>query len=297
LAQVSTRTNDVRLTKYLNDLTAAAHSLIYLPPRRSALAGILLFISEGFGRAVARTWQFHLAATALFFGGALLAYFATLHDVLAAYALMPAEMAQGRLPGSTPEQLHEVLVSGREQGSSMKFAFASYLFSNNLRVGIMSLCLGVLAGVPTIFLMLYNGMIVGSLTALYHKAGIYGDYWAWIAPHAVSELTAIILCGGVGLLLGKAAISPGELTRTESLRRAGNEAAPICLGIAVMLVVAAIVESYLRQSHLSNTGRFLFTAGSAAFWTAYFAYGVYRERIASRTPVGSLAAEMGAKPA
>jgi uncharacterized membrane protein SpoIIM required for sporulation len=293
LAQVTTRTRDARLTKYLNDLTASAHSVIYLPPRRSAFKGFVLFVTEGFGRAVARTWRYHLASAVLCLGGALLAYYAASHDALAAYALSPpAEMAGPRMPGSSPEQLNEVLKSGRDQDSGTKFGFASFLFSHNLKVSITAMCLGILAGVPTICLMMYNGMILGALTATHHKAGIYADYWAWILPHAVTELTAIIFCGGVGLLIGKAVLSPKELTRMESLRRAGNEAVPVCLGVALMLVVAAIVESYLRQSHLSNDWRFAFAAASAVFWIIYFAFGAYRERESRRPAVGSLAAEM-----
>ena len=144
----------------------------------------------------------------------LFAYFAASHDTLTAYALsMSPQAGDIRTPGATPEQLRNVLKHGREQEASTKFAFASFLFSHNLEVGIMSLCLGILAGVPTIFLLIYNGMILGSFTAMHHAAGIYADYWAWILPHAVSELSAIILCGGVGLMLGMAVLSPGELTR------------------------------------------------------------------------------------
>ena len=122
LAQVATRTRDVRLAKYLNDLTAAAHSIIYLPPRKSIFTGLLKFVTEGFGRAVVRTWRYHAASAALFVTGAVVAYYAASHDVLASYALaMPGDL---RLPGSTPEQLHEVLVHGRDQDASMKFAFA-----------------------------------------------------------------------------------------------------------------------------------------------------------------------------
>ncbi len=283
LAQVVTRTQDARLAKYLNDLTAAAHSIIYLPPRKSALAGTLKFILEGFGRAVARTWRYHLAAAVLVLGGALFAYFAAGNDTLAAYALsMSPQAGDIRTPGSTPEQLRNVLKHGREQEASTKFAFASFLFSHNLQVGIMSLCLGILAGIPTIFLLLYNGMILGSFTAMHHQAGIYADYWAWILPHAVSELSAIILCGGVGLMLGMAVLSPGELTRAESLRRVGREAAAVCLGVAGMLVIAAAVESFLRQSNLSNAARFAFAAASAVFWAIYFSYGALREHAARR---------------
>lgn len=276
LAQVSTRTRDEGLTKYLNDLTAAAHSIIYLPPRRSTFRRLGSFLVEGFARSVARAWPYHLAAGLLMITGAVAAYLAASSDTAAAYALaMPGD---ARLPGSTPEQLHEFLTHGRDQDSGEKFVFASFLFSHNLKVGIMALALGVLAAIPTIFLMFYNGMLLGGFTAIHHGAGIYADYWAWILPHGVTELLAIVLCGGVGLMLGRAVLNPGKLTRTESLTRAGNEAAATCLGIAVMLLLAAIIESYLRQSHLSNAARFAFAGGSALFWIVYFAYGAVCER-------------------
>jgi uncharacterized membrane protein SpoIIM required for sporulation len=278
LAQVATRTQSANLVKYLNDLTAAAHSVIYLPPRKAALAGAAQFLTEGFARAVARTWRYQLASALLMIGGAVAAYLAASHDVQVAYALqMPRDE---RSPGSTPEQLRAFLKSGREMGSASKFEFASRLLGNNLRVAIFSLALGALAGIPTIFLIIYNGMILGAFTAMHHRAGIYEDYWAWILPHGVSELSAIVLCGGVGLMLGRAVLSPGTLTRLESLKRAGNEAVAISMGAAIMLVLAAIVESYLRQSYLSNSWRFAFAGATAIFWAAYFVHGAIRERAA-----------------
>ena len=83
-------------------------------------------------------------------------------------------------------------------------------------------------------------------------------------------------------MLGMAVVSPGVLSRGESLRSAGREAVAISLGVAGMLVVAAAVESYLRQSNLSNTARFAFAAASALFWVVYFWHGAIRERLARR---------------
>ncbi|MHC4200389.1 MAG: stage II sporulation protein M, partial [Planctomycetota bacterium] len=119
-------------------------------------------------------------------------------------------------------------------------------------------------------------------TSVYHGSGIHAEYWAWILPHGVTELSAIVLCGGIGLLLGRAVVAPGLSTGEESLRRAGREAASVCLGIGGMLVFAAIVESYLRQSHLPTWARFAFAFATFALWVFYFANGVLRER-AERT--------------
>ncbi len=276
LARAASRTTDQQLVGYLNGLTAAAHSLIYLPPRRSIFTGILRFIVEGFARSIARNLRLHTISAGLLIGGALLAYYLSVTDPMAAYALsMPGDPRQ---PGATREQLEEILRSGRDQGGGEKFAFASFLFQHNLQVGMLSMASGVLAGVPTIILMIYNGMILGAFMAVHHQAGVGTEAWAWILPHGVTEIGAIILCGGVGLMLGQSVIRPGMLSRADSLRRAGMEAARTIVGVGGMLVAAAIIESYLRQSHLSTTARFTFAGGSALFWLLYITFGVVRER-------------------
>lgn len=279
LARVSTRSTDQSLINYLNSLTAAAHSFIYLPPRQSIATKVRRFFVDGFARAIARHWRPHFMSALLMIGGALIGFFAAAADPILAHALWP--VADERQPGSTTEQLLTHLRQGRDDGSGVKFLFASFLFQHNLRVGILAMALGVLASVPTIFLMIFNGMLLGVFSAIHYQAGIKSEMWAWILPHGITELGAVVLCGGVGLMLGQAVVSPGVVSRTKSLLISGNEAAKICLGVAVMLVFAALIESYLRQSHWSTAARLSFAAGTGIFWTLYIAYGFLRERQAS----------------
>ncbi len=280
LAQVVTRTQDKALARYLNDLTAAAHAIIYLPPRRSMLADAGSFFSEGFAAAVARSWRFQLAAVLLFVAGATIGYVASVHDQLAAYAILPA--GESRQIGAGAEQLMEHLRHGRDMGGDRKFHFASFLFQHNVKVGAMALVTGVLAAVPTILLMLYNGMTLGAFTAIHHLNHIHTAYWAWILPHGVTELPAAILCGGAGLQIGWGVLAPGWRSRAEALRLAGAEAVRILLGAAAMLLLSAGVESYLRQSHLSDPGRLLFAAALGAGMLAYFSWGAWREHASLR---------------
>lgn len=276
LSQVTTRSTDRRLESYLNSLVSSAHGLIYLPPKRSMLSGVVVFLQEGFARSIVRSWKFHLLSATLLLLGGVLAYYAARHDPQAAYALLPAHDV--RQPGASQAQLLEVLRSGRDTSGGGKFFFASFLFSHNLKVGILALGTGVLAGIPTIYLMIFNGMLLGSLAAIHHQAEITTEFWAWILPHGVTEIGAIILCGGCGLMLGKAVVSPGIVSRAESLRRAGIEAGITCLGVTLMLIAAAIIESYLRQSHLSTSARLTFAGATTLFWIAYLLAGYWREK-------------------
>lgn len=292
LARVSTRTRDRQLINYLNGLTAAAHSLIYLPPRESMWRGAIKFIVEGFGRSVMRHWRLHLISAVLVIGGGLIGYFAASADPLIAHALWPAQ--DNRQPGSTQEQLLSVLQHGRDQEGGEKFLFASFLFQHNFKVGLLAMATGVLASVPTVFLMVFNGMLMGVFVAIHAQAGIRSEMWAWILPHGITEIGAIILCGGVGLMLGQAVVHPGIRSRKYQLLEAGREAARVCLGVGGMLVAAAIIESYVRQSHWSTGTRFAFATATALFWALYFTYGALQERNALRFEIGESEAESDA---
>lgn len=278
LSQVATRTTDAGLTAYLHGLTAAAHSLIYLPPRQSIWAGAWTFLFEGFARLIARTWRFQLLSAVLTLGGALVGYFVSMHDILAAYALMmPGDV---RTPGATREKLLEVLRSGRDQSSGTKFHFASFLFTHNLKVGLAAMGTGLLWAIPTVFLLIYNGMLLGAFVAIHHRAGIHAEVWAWILPHGVTELGAIILFGGIGLMIGAAVVNPGLQTRAESLKHVAGDAGQMALGGALMLVAAAGIESYVRQSELSTAVRLIFAGATAVFWAVFILHGFVRERAA-----------------
>lgn len=274
LAQVRLRTNNPALLERLNRLVAQAHSFIYAPPRENPLARVGRFYAVGFARAVARTWPFHFASFLLFAAGALIAYFGALNDDLTAYALLSGDV---RVPGASVEQLENVLRSGRERSAAEKFHFASFLFSHNTKVGFTAFALGVLGGVPTVFLMLINGGLLGAFAAVHHQRGVEAEMWGWILAHGITEITAIILCGGAGLMLGMAVLRPRYATRGQSLVAAGREAMRLVLGVVPMFILAGIIESYVRQSHMSVTARLLFAAATAIFWAVYFRTGAFVE--------------------
>lgn len=271
LAQVATRTTDFRMVTYLNSLIASAHSVIYLPQKEPLFKQIFRFFLDGFALTVCRQWRCHLLSFALLLMGFFVAYIAAKQDPLAVYALQPAQ--EIRLPGSSREQLVNSLRSGRDDGNGKKFFFSTFLFSNNLKVGLLGMAAGALAAVPTCLLIIYNGMLLGAFTFTHHAQGIYLEYWAWILPHGITELGAIVICGGIGLRLGQAVICPGRITMHESFILAGREAMRTILGVGGMLCLAAIIESFLRQSHLPTWARLLFAGGTAFFWIFYFVRG------------------------
>jgi uncharacterized membrane protein SpoIIM required for sporulation len=139
-----------------------------------------------------------------------------------------------------------VLYETKKSGDGLT-VFASYLFTNNAKIGILCFSLGFAAGLPTALLLLYNGLALGAMTALYHSRGLGGEFLAWVAGHGVTELGAVALCGGAGLALGGAILFPGRRRRLDSLAHCGRNAAPLVIGAVLMLLLAALLEGYFRN--------------------------------------------------
>jgi uncharacterized membrane protein SpoIIM required for sporulation len=211
----------------------------------------------------------------LFLAGTIGGYAASLHNPHAAYALIiPDEM---RMPGASAEQLLSVMRAGRDTSQGEKFAFMSFLLTHNTKVGFTAFASGVMAGIPTIYLMLYTGGFLGAFTAVHQSNDVAGEWWAWILPHGVTELGACILCGGAGLILGLAVLRPGHQSRVASLVIAGRLGLRVALGVVPMFIFAGFAESFVRQSHMTISERYTFAGATALFWAAYFAFGATLE--------------------
>ena len=102
----------------------------------------------------------------------------------------------------------------------MLATFAASLFSHNARIGILAFALGFVAGLPTLFLLFYNGLVLGAFAALYHARGLGVDIWGWLLPHGVTELLAVVLCGAAGFLLAHGLVFPGARPRHRQPARA-----------------------------------------------------------------------------
>jgi len=82
-------------------------------------------------------------------------------------------------------------------------------------------------------------------------------------------LTAIVLCGAGGLMLGAAVVFPGEHSRLANLGRAGRRAAVIVIGAVIMFFVAALLEGFGRQLILDTATRYLIAATTMLGWLWY----------------------------
>jgi uncharacterized membrane protein SpoIIM required for sporulation len=260
---------DRNLLDYLETLGARAYFCVYGSSRRlrQTLGG---FFGARFPCAV-RRFRWHVAMAALFIMlGVLVAYVLTTREADWFYVFVQEDLAQGRDPAASTGDLREVLYQGGRV-DEMLSTFASFLFTHNARIGMLAFALGFVAGLPVYLLLFMNGLMLGAFAALYASRGLGVSFWGWILPHGVTEILALALCGGAGLVLAQAVVFPGRHTRLRNLAIRGREAGVIVLGAVALDFVAALLEGFFRQMVLDDGIRYIVAGSSAVLWAAYFA--------------------------
>ena len=81
---------------------------------------------------------------------------------------------------------------------------SSFVITNNIRVALTAFALGITFGIGTVYMLTVNGAMVGGIAGAFAKSGIGWQFWMVILPHGALELSAIVVAGGAGLLLGHA---------------------------------------------------------------------------------------------
>ncbi|MCB9528306.1 MAG: stage II sporulation protein M [Myxococcales bacterium] len=257
---------DRNLLDYLESLCARAWLCIYGPKRR--LREALADYARWWPAAVRATAApIALAALALI-AGVVAGFALTVADLDLFYAFVDPAYAGGRDPTTSTAELRDGLYAAADAEDAL-FTFASFLFGHNARIGILAFGLGVVLGLPTLYLMLHNGLLLGAFAGLYHARGLSLDLWGWLLPHGVTELSAVVVCGGAGLALARALLFPGRLSRAESLVAEGRRAAGVVMGAVVMFFIAAIIEGLFRQLVQDVTARYTLAAVTALALAGY----------------------------
>jgi uncharacterized membrane protein SpoIIM required for sporulation len=121
--------------------------------------------------------------------------------------------------------------------------FGIYIY-NNIGIAFSSFAGGLLAGLGTIFTLIYNGVTLGAMFARAETVNLTDNLYGFVSGHFAFEIGGIIIAGAAGLKLGWSVLVPGNLPRSASIRLAAGSLSGMIGGSAVMLFVAAIIEAF-----------------------------------------------------
>jgi len=131
-----------------------------------------------------------------------------------------------------------------------KTSFSAELMTHNTKVSILTLSLGMTWGIGTIIMLFYNGVILGAVAVDYIRAGQTKFLLGWLMPHGVIEIPAILIAGQAGFLLAVALIGRNRRVSFRTrLREVSGDVSTLIFGVALMLIWAGFIESFLSQYH------------------------------------------------
>ena len=247
LALARDRRYSRELIDRLNALALAGHQALYGVTDREQNS-VLEFLRFGFPRLLRAEGLYLFVAIALFFGPLILfAILAGLIPDAAYYVLSPEQLKSVRaMYGEQTEKL------GPRPADSDLRMFAFYIW-NNVRIGFQTFAGGILFGLGSIFFLVFNGVVIGTMSGYLTREGLGENFYSFVAGHSAMELAAIAISGAAGLRLAHALLAPGRRSRKAALVEAALPAIRLMYGAAALFVIAAFIEAFWSPHRYLST--------------------------------------------
>jgi uncharacterized membrane protein SpoIIM required for sporulation len=265
LAAIREDRGSVHYARYLNQLLVRAHNTIYSGHRASPMA-VVSFFTKTYPAAFRRNLPQVALATLIFAIAGMVGAVLTYQNPDFKVKMLGPEMVET----IDRHQMWTHSIVG------IKPLASSAIMTNNMSVGFTTFALGITAGLGTIYMMAFNGLLIGVIGVACYLSGMSLQLWSFVAPHGVLELPAIFIAGGAGLKIAQGLLFPGMLPRRDSLSRAGLEAVQLLLGTIPILIVAGLIEAFVSPTGLAIPLKFSMAAALFVLLNVYL-FGIGRE--------------------
>jgi uncharacterized membrane protein SpoIIM required for sporulation len=144
---------------------------------------------------------------------------------------------------------------------------------NNIRVALFAFVTGVVFSFGTGFILFYNGVMLGAFHYLFYKNGLLADALLTVWIHGTLEISAIVVAGCAGLVIGNSILFPGTYSRSQSFRRGARQGLKIAIGLVPIFVVAGFLEGFVtRYTQMPAWLSLAIIGGSLVFVVWYFIF-------------------------
>jgi uncharacterized membrane protein SpoIIM required for sporulation len=158
--------------------------------------------------------------------------------------------------------------------------------ANNIYVSLVTFAAGIIFSVGSVYFLLRNGLMLGSFQYYFFSKGLGMKSVLVIWIHGTLEISAIVIAGAAGLVLGNSLLFPKTFTRMVSLKKGAADGMKIAVGLVPIFIVAAFFESFVtRHTEMPIWLSSSILIGSLIFLVWYVV--IYPNRIYKKTLYGT----------
>jgi len=233
-----------KVVRYLNNLTAQVHQSIYKNKR------------EERGR-VWRFWRYELPQLMKEAQRPLLVSFVIFSVAIIIGALSAANDASFVrliLGDYYVNMTLENIDSGKPldvYGNTPQMDMFLGITMNNIRVSFVAFVLGIFGSLGTAYVLLSNGIMLGAFQYFFYQKGLLLTSFLTIWIHGALEISAIVLAGCAGFVMGNSLLFPKTYTRLQSFQIGANKGLKIVLGLVPIFIIAGFLESFVTRHYQS----------------------------------------------
>ncbi|MBC7863754.1 MAG: stage II sporulation protein M [Bacteroidia bacterium] len=154
------------------------------------------------------------------------------------------------------ERIHEI---ENEQamsfyGDENPFVLFAVIPMNNIKVSFFCFAFGFLFSIGTAIFLFYNGAMVGALVMFFQQYGYLKTCLMVIMIHGTFELSAIVVAGVSGFVVGSAITNPGTLPRMQAIAQGAKDGVKIVLGLVPIFIIAGFLECFITRFYQMPRG-------------------------------------------
>ena len=128
-----------------------------------------------------------------------------------------------------------------------EFAMFFTIALNNIYVSLVTFVSGIIFSVGSLYHLMRNGLMLGSFQYYFFSKGLGMQSVLVIWIHGTLEISAIVIAGAAGLVLGNSFLFPKTFTRMVSLKRGAKDGMKIAVGLVPIFIIAAFFESFVTR--------------------------------------------------
>ena len=147
---------------------------------------------------------------------------------------------------------------------------------NNIRVSFMAFVLGVFFSIGTGYILFLNGVMLGSFQYFFYDKGLFLESFKTVWIHGTLEISAIVIAGAAGIIIGNSFLFPGTYKRQDSFKIGAKKGIKIVVGLIPVFILAGFLESFVTRHDsmplVLSFGIILLSALSVLFYFVIYPY-------------------------